>query len=105
MGYSDLHSKTVSRTTTLVAISRHVSSDLVGESVILNLNTGMYFGLNEVGASIWALLQQPITVDEICAAISQEYEVDTQQCEQETISLLQELVVAQLAEIQSGADA
>lgn len=102
MGYSDLQLKTISKTTIVVTTTRHVSSDLVGESIILNLNTGMYFGLNEVGAYIWKLIQQPITVEQICGALTQEYEVDTEQCERETIALLQDLVAAQLVEVQAS---
>lgn len=102
MGHPDLQLKTILKTTTVVATSRHISSDLVGESVILNLNTGMYFGLNEIGAYIWKLIQQPITVETICGALTQEYEVDIEQCERETIALLQDLVAAQLVEVQAS---
>jgi hypothetical protein len=102
MGHPDLQLKTILKTTTVVATSRHISSDLVGESVILNLNTGMYFGLNEIGAYIWKLIQQPITVEQICGALTQEYEVDIEQCERETIALFQDLVAAQLVEVKAS---
>ena len=42
-----------------VAISEDVvSRDLEGEAVILNLDSGTYFGLDRVGTRIWSLLQE-----------------------------------------------
>ncbi|NJM65476.1 MAG: lasso peptide biosynthesis PqqD family chaperone [Acaryochloris sp. RU_4_1] len=94
---------TISKQTTVVATPEQVSSDLAGESVILNLKTGMYFGLNEVGTSIWNLLQEPRSVHDICDAILQEYEVAAEQCEQDVLSLLQELAESELIEIKDEA--
>lgn len=89
------------RKSSVVAVAPdQVSSKLVDESVILNLKTGMYYGLNEVGASIWQLLQQPKTVADICAAILQEYEVEAAQCEADVFALLQDMLSAQLIVVQ-----
>ena len=85
--------------TTVVAAPDQVSSDLAGESVILNLKTGLYYGLNQVGASIWERIQSPTTVAKICAAILDEYEVATHQCEQDVLRLLQEMISAKLVEV------
>jgi Coenzyme PQQ synthesis protein D (PqqD) len=86
--------------TVVVASSDQVSSDLAGESVILNLKTGTYYGLNPVGSSIWLLIQEPKTFQEICEAILQEYDVDSQTCEQDVRTLLTDLLNAQLVEIE-----
>ena len=59
----------------IVAAPEQVSSELAGESVILNLKTGLYYGLNEVGATIWEQIQSPKTFQEICDLIEAEYEV------------------------------
>lgn len=94
---------TISPDSTVVATPEQVSSDLAGESVILNLKTGMYFGLNEVGASIWNLLQQPRSVKDICAQILEEYEVESEQCERDVLTLLHELSESELIEIKDAA--
>ena len=84
----------------IVVVSNHqISSNLSGEAVILNLNSGVYFGLNEVGASIWHLLQQPISIGEIRDAIVEEYEVKIAQCEQDLLSLLEDLLASGLIEV------
>ena len=46
----------------VTATRDQVSCDLAGEAAILHLRSGTYYGLNAIGARIWALLQQPTSV-------------------------------------------
>lgn len=52
------------------------AADLGGEAVVLDLNKGAYYGLNEVGAHVLELIKQPIPVNRILEMLQQEYEVD-----------------------------
>jgi Coenzyme PQQ synthesis protein D (PqqD) len=81
------------------ATQGQVSSDLAGEAVILDLASGVYYGLNEVGARIWHLIQQPQTIQAIQHALLQEYDVDAEVCTQDLLQLLQELQAAGLLQI------
>jgi hypothetical protein len=74
-----------------VASPDQVSSELHQESVILDLKSGMYFGLNPVGARIWQLVQQPASVDAIIQTILDEYDVAPAQCEADVMQLLGKL--------------
>jgi hypothetical protein len=65
---------------TIRAAADQVSTELDGEAVILGLRHGVYYGLNDVGARIWGLLQQPTSVDALCAVIISEYEVEPERC-------------------------
>jgi Coenzyme PQQ synthesis protein D (PqqD) len=96
------HSGTlISRDSVVVVSQDQVSSDLAGESVILNLKSGTYYGLNELGSVIWEFIQEPKTVADICESILQEYEVDAETCESSVQALLSDLINAQLVEIQN----
>jgi hypothetical protein len=64
----------------VVATDRQVACQVGGEAVILHLDGGVYYGLNEVGARVWQLVQEELTVAEIVDAIVAEYEVDRAQC-------------------------
>ena len=86
----------------VVAAQDQVSSDLAGEAVILNLATGSYYGLDDVGARIWGLLQQPCSVDVIRDAIVGEYEVEPDRCERDLLALLEELEAAKLIEVRDA---
>jgi hypothetical protein len=76
----------------LVATDDLLSTEFSREFVILNLKDGVYYGLEEVGARVWELLQSPVTVRAICDAISAEYDVASARCERDTRSLVDDLV-------------
>ncbi|OKH32523.1 thymidylate synthase [Calothrix sp. HK-06] len=83
----------------IVASSEQISSDLGEEAVILNLKSGVYHGLNEVGASIWKLIQEPKTIKEIGQKLLEEYDVEPEQCQSDLIALLEDLLAAELVVI------
>ena len=76
-----------------------ISCDLGGEAAILHLTSGIYFGLNAVGASVWQLVQQPKTVGEIHSALLHEYDVESARCEADLQALLRDLAAAGLVQI------
>ena len=52
-------SQTISDRSVVVATKDQVSCDLAGEAAILNIKSGVYYGLDPVGARIWTLMQEP----------------------------------------------
>jgi hypothetical protein len=85
----------------VVATSSQVSCELADEVMILNLNNGVYYGLDPVGARIWELLQEERPVAEIRDALLAEFEVTEERCERDLLRLLGELIDARLVEIVS----
>ena len=47
--------------------------ELDGEMVLLNPQSATYFSLNGIGTSVWRLLTERRTVDEICAALATDH--------------------------------
>jgi len=87
----------------VVAAKEQVSCDLCGEAVILDLKSGVYYGLDTVGAQIWNLIQEPQSVNEVLTTLLEEYEVELERCERDLLELLQELAAHDLIEVQDGA--
>ena len=56
---------------------------VVGESVLLDLRSQKYFGLNEVGTRAWQLLQETGDAGAVRARLAQEYEVADEQLERD----------------------
>lgn len=83
----------------IVAVRDQVSADLYEESVILNLATGIYHGLEPVGSRVWALIQEPRTFSEIQQVLMSEYEVDEATCAHDLRELIEQLRTAKLIEI------
>jgi hypothetical protein len=52
---------------------RVVCETLEGEGLLLNLNDGNYFSLNEVGVDIWNHLEGDISIDDIASTIAKIY--------------------------------
>lgn len=63
-----------------------------GETVMLSIDRGEYFGLGGAGGSIWEALEQPRTAGEICARLVAEYEVDPRACREDVAAFLRELL-------------
>ncbi len=77
-----------------------VSCELEGEHVILQLRSGTYYGLKDVGRRIWELLETPRTFSQIRKILEEEYAVSEQQCCEELSTFFQELAAQGLVEIQ-----
>lgn len=76
-----------------------ISCDLADEAVVLNLASGVYFGLGEVGSRIWKIIESPVSLQDICGALVSEYAVDAATCETSVLRFLQQLCSKGLAEI------
>jgi PqqD family protein of HPr-rel-A system len=73
-----------------------LSRTLDGEAVLLDLRSGTYFGLNEVGTHIWERLREGATVAELRARVLETFEVDAATAERDLEELLAELTRRQL---------
>lgn len=86
---------------TIVATKEHISCDLSGEAAILNLNNGIYYGLDQVGARVWKLIQEPARVSEVRDALLSQYDVEFERCEQDLLELLAEFMSNRLIDVES----
>lgn len=68
-----------------------ITGSLHNHLVMLDLQKGKYFSLNPVAARIWALLEKPHSIDELCNSLIEEYDVDADQCRQEVEEYLSEM--------------
>ena len=66
-------------------------TDLAGEKVMIDFESGKYFMIKGSGNDIWDLIQSPITVDEIIKKLLEIYEVNEATCEASVLSFLENL--------------
>jgi hypothetical protein len=95
-------SKTLSVDSVVIAAPEQVSCDLAGEAAILNLKSGVYFGLNPIGARIWELIQEPKGAKEIVLSLLDEYDVEPERCEADVMQLLGDLSEHGLIEVKDS---
>lgn len=92
----------ISGCSTVAVVKDQISADLADEAVILHLESGVYYGLDGVGARIWALIQEPKVVNDVRDTLLDEYDVDPERCESELLAFLEELAAQALIEVQSA---
>lgn len=70
--------------------------DVSGETVLLDMDSEQYFGLDEVGTRIWAMLNQGRAAGQIVDMLLEEYEVERVSLEADVHELLTGLLEAGL---------
>ena len=65
--------------------------ELQGEAVLLNLNSGIYFGLDAVGTRMWQLMVEQEQLAPVARSIMAEYEVSEAQCAADLLALVAKL--------------
>lgn len=69
-----------------------MTADMKGSAVMLDIETGKYYNLGEVGGEIWMLLEKQKTVGELLDALTKSYNVSREQCRRDTLPFLEVLV-------------
>jgi len=72
--------------------SKTISGRLHDELVMMDIGQGKYFSLNPVATRVWDLLENPLSLDELCGRLMEEYEVDIEQCRAEVTEVISEMV-------------
>nr|WP_315051106.1 PqqD family protein [uncultured Brevundimonas sp.] len=73
---------------TFAADPEVVASDVDGGAALLDLRSSQYYGLNPVGALVWARLQTPQTLDQLAFAVAEAFDVDPAVCREDIAQLL-----------------
>ena len=73
--------------------------ELDDEAVLLNLKTGVYFGLNSTGLRIWQLIVEGRSLEQVLEMMRGEYEVDGQVVERDLLDLCRQLCAQGLGKV------
>jgi hypothetical protein len=73
--------------------------DLDGEAVVLELESGRYFGLNETGTRMWLLLQEHGSVERALRDLLAEYDVNEERLRKELQSFIDVLSSQRLLQV------
>ncbi|MFZ5670781.1 MAG: PqqD family protein [Pseudomonadota bacterium] len=76
-----------------------VASSVDDQVVILQISSGHFFHLNDGGSRIWDLLDRPMTVGDVCAALSDRYEVEPETCRRDVAEFVELMSAKGLLEL------
>lgn len=65
--------------------------ELDGEAVVLNLDTGIYFGLDAVGTRIWRLLEEHKSLRTVLDTLADEYEATPDRLQRDLLAFVERL--------------
>ena len=69
-----------------------MSREVGDETVLLDLESGMYFGLDGVGKLIWESVSEGQSLARVAEAIVADYDVDAEQAQSDVLEFAAELV-------------
>jgi hypothetical protein len=72
------------------------------ETLMMNMDSGTYYSVNEVGSRIWELLAEPMVLTELCARIVEEFDVEPKTCEAEVLAFVADLVDRGIVNVTRG---
>lgn len=85
----------------LVRNSKIETAEMGEEVGMLDVETGNYYILNEIGTDIWAFLENPITFEQLVNKLLSIYSIDYDTCERESLSFLEEMIENKLIQLES----
>ena len=66
-------------------------TDLAGEKVMIDFESGKYFLIKGAGNDIWDMLQEEITPTQIVDRLLTSYEVSREECEESVMKFLEQM--------------
>lgn len=76
-----------------------ISTDMDGDTVMMSIERGEYFGIGGVGSRVWEILAEPKTLAAIIETICAEYEVDPTTCQTDMHKFVGELLKGGLVSV------
>jgi hypothetical protein len=76
-----------------------ITSEAEPELVLLNLSTGFYFTINEVGIKIFQMCNGKNTIEDITIHLSNLYKKDFSEIEKDVIELINDMINEKILEV------
>lgn len=76
-----------------------IHTDMGDETAMMDNEKGLYYGLDDVGSRLWALVEQPVAVRHLCDQLTSEYSVGPERCLEEVTQLLDDLLNRGIVEV------
>jgi hypothetical protein len=86
----------ISRTDVVTWSGKQLAAQIDDEVVLMNIEMGKYYGLDDIGSKIWCALEKPTPVDQLCLLLARQYEASFETIEKDVLVLLNKLQEQQL---------
>ena len=69
-----------------------MTADMNGSAVMMDIMSGKYYNLGEVGGRIWEMLEEPMTLGALVQKLTDEYDVSVERCRSDMLPFLNTLI-------------
>lgn len=92
--------KEITTNTVISQIEEIVTTDIDGETVMMSIENGEYYGLDDIGSRIWELIEHPVKVSDLIDTLLERFDVDRETCEIDVLKFLNELNEDRILEVE-----
>ena len=83
-----MKTKEITTETVISQIGEIVASDIDGETVMMSVENGKYYGLDDIGSRIWELIERPVKVSDLIDTLLKRFDIDRETCERDVLKFL-----------------
>ena len=84
--------KQLSENTIICRSETLLSNNLGDDIVMMDIEEGAYYGLEEVAARIWEMAENPVSVGSLCTDLMSEYKISEEECRSDVGEFLTDLL-------------
>ena len=92
----------VNTTSVVCQNTQLLSSEMDGEVVMMDIESGKYYGMNKMGSEIWKLIETPTTITAVCDTLQQTFDVNRPDCEREVLQFLAHMKKEELVSVKNN---
>jgi hypothetical protein len=81
----------ITDTSTIMRAQQLLATDLDEETILMSIEHGAYYGMEQTARRIWEIIATPHTVSELCRLLGEEYTVAPEVCRRDVLAFLAEL--------------
>jgi hypothetical protein len=83
-----MEKKSISLDSIIKQSGKLITSNLDGEIVMLSVENGKYYGMDDIGSRIWELIAAPLKVSKLIDLLVEEFDVERKRCESDVLTFL-----------------
>jgi hypothetical protein len=84
--------RTIQLTDRVVRTPGHLAEEIDGQIVLLSIEAGNYYGLDEIGSEIWRLAEKETPVVELCDIFAVNYDAPMETVQRDVLAFLNHLL-------------
>jgi hypothetical protein len=94
--------KNVNLDDTITWSGKQLASEIDGEVVLMNIDRGHYYSLDDIGSEIWRAIEQPVLVRALCRSCVEKYHADSETVSADVLALLDKMLEQELITVVSA---